>query len=85
MPTGEAEPGFPVVVNDLQFFTPPVVADVTGDGLAEAIQSTAVGDTVAAGLVGGDATATRHFTGGWTVAAATVGDPPLLGRTTACT
>lgn len=77
VPTGEAEPGWPVIVNDLQFFTPPVIADTDGDGLAEAIQSTAVGDTVAAGLAGGEATVTRHFTGGWTVAAATVGDPPL--------
>jgi hypothetical protein len=77
VPTGEAEPGWPVVVNDLQFLTPPVIADVDGDGLAEAIQSTAMGDTVAAGLAGGDATVVRHFTGGWTVAAATVGDAPL--------
>lgn len=81
--TGEFQPNAPFTVNDLQFFTPPIVADVSGDGMAEAIQATAVGDLVAAsgptGDFATDATALRHFTGGWTVSAATVGTAPGVG------
>jgi hypothetical protein len=74
--SGMPQPQAPIVVNDLQFFTPPIFADITGDGLAEAIQSTAVGDTVAAGLISTNLTAQRFFTGGWVVAAAAVGQAP---------
>jgi hypothetical protein len=48
--TGSYEPNSPIVVNDLQFFTGPIAGDITGDGLAEGIQGSAVSDTVAAGL-----------------------------------
>jgi len=45
--------------------------------LAETIQSTAVSDTVAASLTSTNASATRHFTGGWTVNSAGLGAAPL--------
>ncbi len=76
-PTGAYEANKPIVVNDLQFFTEPVIADVTGEGAAEVIQSTAMSDLVVAGIDDNSATAERHFTGGWGVTAAGVGDPPL--------
>jgi len=75
--TGDYEENAPINVNDLQFFTSPVVADVTGDGLAEVIQSTAVSDLVAAGLTNNAVTATRFHTGGWGVTAAAVGQVPM--------
>src|SRR5205814_1924576 len=77
--TGQYEANSPLTVNDLQFFNPPIVADVTGDGMAEVIQGTAVGDTVVAGLLSTDETATRHHTGGWTVSSAAVGSGGVSG------
>jgi hypothetical protein len=75
--TGEYEPNSPIVVNDLQFFTGPIAGDLTGDGLAEGIQGSAVSDTVAAGLGIPSAAATRYHNGGWTVSSAGLGDAPL--------
>jgi hypothetical protein len=75
--TGLYEPNSPVVVNDLQFFTGPIAGDLTGDGLAEGIQGSAVSDTVAAGLGIPSAAATRYHTGGWTVSSAGLGHAPL--------
>ena len=71
--TGQFAPNAPVIVNDLQFFVQPSVADIDGDGLAEAITSTAVSDLVAIGQGELDHQAQRVFTGGWTVTAAAVG------------
>jgi hypothetical protein len=75
--TGSYEPNSPIVVNDLQFFTGPIAGDITGDGLAEGIQGSAVSDTVAAGLGIPSAAATRYHSGGWTVSSAGLGDAPL--------
>jgi hypothetical protein len=78
--TGTYEPNSPVVVNDLQFFTGPIAGDISGDGLAEGIQGSAVSDTVAAGLGIPSAAATRYHNGGWTVSSAGLGDAPLGAR-----
>jgi hypothetical protein len=78
--TGLYEPESPVVVNDLQFFTGPIAGDITGDGLAEGIQGSAVSDTVAVGLGIPSAAATRYHNGGWTVSSAGIGDAPLGAR-----
>lgn len=75
--TGEFEPNAPVLVNDLQFFTAPILADITGDGQAEVIQGTAMSDTVAVGMLDTDQMATRFHTGGWTVNSAAVGTGPF--------
>ena len=74
--TGSFAPGFPALMNDLQFFNTPAIADVTGDGLAEVLQSSAMYDLRAYGaggvapLVGG----WPKFTGGWSVATPGTGD-----------
>ncbi|MDI3260851.1 MAG: S8 family serine peptidase [Sinobacteraceae bacterium] len=79
--TGQYELGAPVEVNDLQFFTQPIFADVDGDGKADVIQGTAVNDTV---IVGQSALllpqVTRLHSGGWTVSAAAVGAAPVGGQ-----
>jgi hypothetical protein len=75
--TGSYEPNSPIVVNDLQFFTGPIAGDISGDGLAEGIQGSAVSDTVAAGLGVPSAAATRYHNGGWTVSSAGLGHAPL--------
>ncbi len=78
--TGQYEPNAPIQINDLQFFTTPIVADIDGLGLASAIQSTAVGDTVAATLASTEfANIKRYHTGGWIVASAAVGAGPVRG------
>ncbi len=75
--TGQLKPDAPIVVNDLQFFNHPAIADVTGDGNAEALQASAVGDLVAASSFPAPAVR-REFTGGWTVSTPTVGMAPGL-------
>ena len=78
--TGRMDQTSPIEVNDLQFFSHPTIADVTGDGLAEVMQGTAVGDLVTAGNTDTSLFATRHFTGGWIVMAPTVGAGPTPDR-----
>ena len=75
--TGLYEPSSPIVVNDLQFFAAPIAGDITGDGLAEGVQGSAVSDTVAAGLAIPSSAATRFHNGGWTVNSSGLGDAPL--------
>lgn len=75
--TGDFETNSPLIVNDLQFFTAPIFADITGDGYAEAIQQTAMSDLVAADLNDTSDTATRYHTGGWHIGTAAVGSAPL--------
>ncbi|HWU68305.1 MAG TPA: hypothetical protein VN046_05475, partial [Stenotrophobium sp.] len=77
--TGLFEPNAPIRVNDFQFLNAPIIADVTGSGLASAITGSAVGDTVVAGLATLDPLATRYHTGGWTVSSAAVGSGPISG------
>ncbi|MGH8506355.1 MAG: hypothetical protein ACRETM_10390, partial [Stenotrophobium sp.] len=77
--TGLFELNAPIRVNDLQFLNAPIMADVTGSGQASAIQGSAVGDTVVAGLTTLDPLATRYHTGGWTVSSAAVGSGPISG------
>ncbi|QTD54274.1 S8 family serine peptidase [Sulfidibacter corallicola] len=75
--SGAYEPIAPLLVNDLQFFTVPVIADVTGDGRAEVVQQTSFGDLNWAGLDTGAEDQVRHPTGGWHINAAVVGKAPL--------
>ena len=72
---GAFAPGFPTLMNDLQFFNTPAVADVTGDGNAEVLQSSAMYDLRAYGA-GGLAPLSDwpKFTGGWSVATPGTGD-----------
>jgi MYXO-CTERM domain-containing protein len=66
--------GFPHVVNDLQFFVGPAVADITGDGLPEALQPSGVYDLHAVDMNGDEPPGWPKFTGGWSVQSPAVGD-----------
>ncbi len=65
---------FPRVVNDLQFLAGPAVADIDGDGLAEAIQGSGVYDVHAVNIDGREPTGWPKFTNGWMVGSPAVGD-----------
>jgi hypothetical protein len=72
--TGTYLPGFPALMNDLQFFNTPIIADITGDGRADVITSSAMYDVRAYGLGGTVPSGWPKFTGGWSVVAPAVGD-----------
>lgn len=73
-PQGNFLPGFPHIVNDLQFLVGPIVADITGDGVAEAISGSGVYDLHAVDGTGVVAAGWPKFTGGWSVGSPAVGD-----------
>ncbi len=79
-PDGKYEPVAPLLVNDLQFFSSPTIADINGDGWAEVIQSTAASDTVAACYFNTNDTATRYYTGGWSMSSVALGNAPMGAR-----
>ena len=72
--TGTYQQGFPAITNDLMFFNTPTIADVTGDGAAEVLQSSAFYDLRAYGAGGAAAASFPKFTGGWSVSTPGVGD-----------
>ncbi|MEY2478330.1 MAG: hypothetical protein QOG87_3645, partial [Actinomycetota bacterium] len=72
--TGEYQAGFPALMNDLMFFNTPAVADVSGDGNAEVLQSSAMYDMRAYGTAGQAPATWPKFTGGWSVVTPAVGD-----------
>lgn len=74
LPGGTFLPGFPHEVNDLQFFTAPSSADITGDGSSELVGGSSVSDLFAPNLLGVEPAGWPKFTGGWTVAVPAVGD-----------
>jgi hypothetical protein len=78
--SGTYDPGFPAQMNDLMFFNTPAIMDVSGDGNAEVLQSSAMYDLQAYGA-GSDQVPTAtvpagwpKFTGGWSVATPGAGD-----------
>jgi hypothetical protein len=72
--SGTYLPGFPALMNDLQFFNTPAIADITGDGLAEVLEGSAVYDVRAYGLGGLVPDGWPKFAGGWVVQTPAVGD-----------
>ncbi|HVU72982.1 MAG TPA: S8 family serine peptidase, partial [Mycobacteriales bacterium] len=80
--TGSYEPGFPALMNDLQFFLSPAIADVDGSGFASVIQSSAVYDTRAYRLGGITPAGWPKETGGWVTQTAGVADVMGSGRPT---
>jgi hypothetical protein len=72
--TGQYQPGFPALMNDLMFFNTPAVADVDGDGAAEVLQSSAMYDLRAYSALGQVPSGWPKFTGGWSVVTPAVGD-----------
>ncbi len=78
-PSGtENEPAFaeafPRRVNDLQFIAAPAVADISGDGLPEAIQGSGVYDLHAIDIGGNQPPDWPKFTNGWMVGTPAIGD-----------
>jgi hypothetical protein len=72
--SGQARPGFPAEVNDLQFLTGPAIGDITGGPGQEVIGGTSSLDLAAfdaAGLPAGGAW--PKLTGDWTIATPTLG------------
>ncbi len=72
--TGEMLPGWPRQVEDLQFLLAPAVADLTGDGKAEAIYGSAGYMLYAWDAAGNLAKGWPKFTGGWVLGSPAVGD-----------
>jgi len=65
---------FPRVVNDLQFFSSPAIADLDGDGKPEAIEGSGVYDLHAFDIDGVEPAGWPKFTGGWMIGSPAVGD-----------
>ena len=72
--TGEYLSGFPQVIEDLQFFLNPTIADIDGDGRPEAIAGTGGYLVHAWNWAGEEPDGWPKFTGQWVVASPTVGD-----------
>lgn len=66
--------GFPIVVEDLQFFMNPAIADITGDGKAEIISGSGGYMLHAVNYRGEEAQGWPKFTGGWLIPSPAVGD-----------
>jgi hypothetical protein len=71
--TGQADIGWPLVVNDLQFLTGPAAADINGQPGDEVIGGTASFDLYAANSAGVAVNGWPKLTGDWTVAVPTIG------------
>ena len=77
--TGAFEYGFPQVIEDLQFFMNPAVADVSGDALPEVITASGGYLVHAWDISGTEAPGFPKSTGGWVIASPAVGDLDLDG------
>jgi hypothetical protein len=65
---------FPRRVNDLQFISGPALADITGDGLPEALEGSGVYDLHAFDIEGREPAGWPKFTNGWMIGSSAVGD-----------
>ncbi|MGB0638683.1 MAG: S8 family serine peptidase [Myxococcota bacterium] len=72
--TGEVLPGWPRQIEDIQFFVAPAVADVSGDGNAEAIYGSGGYMLYAWNGKGEIADGWPKFTGHWILGAPAIGD-----------
>jgi hypothetical protein len=72
--TQHFQPGFPTVMNDLQFFVQPLVANVGGDSAGPyVVEGSATYDLRAVDLFGREAPGFPKFTGGWLVNSPSLG------------
>jgi hypothetical protein len=67
-------------MNDLQFFGSPIVADIDGDGLPEALEGSGGYDIHAFNIQGAEPSGWPKFTNGWMVGSPAVGDLDGDGR-----
>ncbi len=72
--TGELIDGFPQIMEDLQFFLNPLIADVDGDGRAEVVNTSGTFAIHAFSPDGKEPAGWPKFTGHWAVASPAVGD-----------
>src|SRR5437588_186322 len=72
--SGTYDPGFPAQMNDLMFFNTPAIADVSGNGVAQVIQGSAMYDLRAYSLGGLEPPGWPKFTAGWLVSTPGTGD-----------
>lgn len=72
--TGEIFEGWPRQIEDVQFLTAPAVADVSGDGMPEAIMGSGGYLLHAWDATGAEAPGWPKFTGHWMLASPAVGD-----------
>jgi hypothetical protein len=73
--TGSFLSGFPQVMDSLQFFDQPIVADLTGgSGQAYAVEASSDSDLRAFDAAGGEAPGFPKLTGGWVTGGAVFGD-----------
>lgn len=77
---GSSLPGFPRVMDDMQFLSDPVLADVDGDGLADVVQGSGSYLVRAYRSDGSLAPGWPKFTHGWHVASPAAGDVDGDGR-----
>jgi len=79
--SGKVASGFPGLMNDLQFLTSPIVANVAGPAAGGyVIQGSGLGDLRAYGKAGAVPEGWPKFTGGWVVAGAAEGQLTGLGK-----
>jgi Subtilase family/Thrombospondin type 3 repeat len=71
--SGQADLGWPLIVNDLQFLTGPAAADIDGQPGDEVIGGSASFDLFAANNAGTPVAGWPKLTGDWTVAVPTIG------------
>jgi hypothetical protein len=76
--TGLLQPAFPQVMNDLQFFVEPIVADVAGGG-PYVVEGSATSDVRAINASGQEAPGFPKFTGDWMVQSPSFGPLGDLG------
>ncbi|MBI1746840.1 MAG: VCBS repeat-containing protein [Acidobacteria bacterium] len=72
--TGRLYPAFPQLVEDMQFFNQPIIADLDNDGLAEIIEGSGGYLVHAYNINGREPAGWPKFTGGWITASPAVGD-----------
>lgn len=72
--TGKMLPGFPRQIEDLQFLVAPAIADISGDGKAEAVMGSAGWLLHAWDKDGNEAEGWPKFTGNWILGSPAVGD-----------
>jgi hypothetical protein len=78
--SGVQKPGFPRVIEDYQFFTNPLIADIDADGHKEAIGGSAGYFLHAWNSDGKEAVGFPKFAGGWLAATPALGDLDGDGR-----
>jgi len=71
---GKVLPAFPALMDDMQFISPPAIADMDGDGVAEVVQGSGAYLVRAYRADGSTPPGFPKFTHGWVISSPTAGD-----------